>query len=53
MKNKKNVFKNNKWNLAIIILGLIAINIIASFCILESISLVKKDILSLQLLKMC
>ena len=31
MKNKKNVFKNNKWNLAIIILGLIAINIIASF----------------------
>ena len=31
MKNKKNVFKNNKWNLAIVILGLIAINIIASF----------------------
>jgi ABC-2 type transport system permease protein len=31
MKNKKNVFKNNKWDLAIVILGLIAINIIASF----------------------
>lgn len=31
MKNKKNVFKNNKWNLAIVILGLIAINIIDSF----------------------
>ena len=31
MKNKKNIFKNNKWNLVIVILGLIAINIIASF----------------------
>lgn len=31
MKNKKNFFKNNKWNLVIVILGLIAINIIASF----------------------
>lgn len=31
MKNKKNIFKNNKWNIVIVILGLIAINIIASF----------------------
>ena len=31
MKNKKNIFKHNKWNLFIVILGLIVINIIASF----------------------
>ncbi len=31
MKNKKNFFKNNKWNLVFVILGLIVINIIASF----------------------
>lgn len=51
MKNKKNIFKNNKWNLVIVILGLIAINIIASFLYFRIDLTSEKDILSLLLLK--